>query len=79
MAVHLLPLLLAKVAGKLVAKKAIAHAGHGHHAARHAAHEALGSKVVKDAAQKAAERHHRQGDRAQGPEGERRPLSSGYD
>jgi len=43
MAVHLLPLLLAKVAAKVVAKKAIAHAGHhaAHHAARHAAHETL--------------------------------------
>ncbi len=53
MALHLLPLLLAKVAGKFVAKKAIAHVGH--HAARHAAHQTLGSKVVKNAAQKAAD------------------------
>ena len=36
-----------------MAKKAIAHAGH--YAARHAAHQTLGSKVMKDAAQKAAE------------------------
>jgi hypothetical protein len=55
MALHVLPLLLAKAAAKVVAKKAIAHAGHhAAHAARHVAHEALGSKMLKDAAQKAA-------------------------
>jgi hypothetical protein len=55
MALPLIPLLLAKVAGTFVVKKAIAHAGHhaAHHAARHIAHETLGSKVVKNAAQKA--------------------------
>ena len=52
MALPLIPLLLAKLAGKFAAKKAIAHAGH--HAARHAAHQTLGSKTVKNAAQKAA-------------------------
>jgi hypothetical protein len=52
MALPLLPLLLAKVAGKLVAKKAIAQAGH--HVARHAAHETLGSKAAKNAALKVA-------------------------
>ncbi len=52
MALPLIPLLLAKAAGKFVVKKAIAHAGH--HAARHAAHQTLGSKAVRNAAQKAA-------------------------
>jgi len=52
MALPLLPLLLAKVAGKLVAKKAVAHVGY--HAARRAAHETLGGKAAKNAAQKAA-------------------------
>ncbi len=55
MALPLIPLLLAKVAGKFVAKKAIAHVGHhaAHHAARHVARETLGGKTVKNAAQKA--------------------------
>ena len=44
MAIHLLPLLLAKVAGKLAAKKAV-----GHNGAKHA----LGKKMAKEAAKSA--------------------------
>ncbi len=44
MAIHLLPLLLAKVAGKLIFKKAAVH---------HAAHHTLGRKIAKEAGQKA--------------------------
>jgi hypothetical protein len=47
MAIHLLPLLLLKVAGKFVAKKAFAH---------HAAHQSLARKVVNNGAQKVVER-----------------------
>ncbi len=46
MAVHLLPLLLVKLAGKLFVKKAAAH---------HGTHRALGRKVLKEAAKKGAE------------------------
>jgi hypothetical protein len=46
MAIHLLPFLLAKVAGKLAVKKAAVH--HGHHS--------LARKAVKEGAKQAANR-----------------------
>jgi hypothetical protein len=51
MAVHLLPLLLAKIAGKLAFKKAVVH-----HAAHHAAHHALGKKIVEEGGTQAAKK-----------------------
>jgi len=44
MAIHFLPLLLAKVAGKLIFKKAAVH---------HAAHHSLGRKIAKEGVKKA--------------------------
>jgi len=46
MPVHFLPLLFAKLAGKLVAKKAVAHRG---------AHHALGRKIAKETAERAVD------------------------
>jgi hypothetical protein len=46
MAIHFIPLLLAKVVGKLAFKKAAVH--HGAHA-----HHSLGRKIVKQGAKKA--------------------------
>jgi hypothetical protein len=43
MAIHLLPFLIAKVAGKIAAKKAVAH---------HGAHNTVARKVVKEGTQR---------------------------
>jgi hypothetical protein len=47
MAVHFIPLLLAKVAGKLLLKKTAAH---------HGAHHALGRKIAKEGAKQVLRR-----------------------
>jgi hypothetical protein len=47
MAIHLIPLLLAKVAGKLALKKAAAH---------HGAHHALGKKIAEQGAKEVLQR-----------------------
>jgi hypothetical protein len=47
MTVHFIPLLLAKVAGKLLLKKAAAH---------HGAHHAFGRKIVKEGAKEVLRR-----------------------
>ena len=46
--IHFIPLLLAKVVGKLAFKKVIVH-----HGAHQAAHHSLGRKIVKEASKKA--------------------------
>ena len=46
MAIHFLPLLVAKIAGKLLFKKAAAHHA-AHHALRHGAHH-LGAKLAQE-------------------------------